>query len=103
MLKRDKPVPRISVVMPVYNAEATLEQAIASLAGQTEGDFECLLLDDGSHGRGSFIERVNFEGANCIRVLCPGQIGQKFRRNCAIIQSSCGSPIRYSGPDLVGK
>ena len=40
--------PRISVIMPACNAGRFLEEALASILRQTEGDFECLILDDGS-------------------------------------------------------
>ncbi len=40
--------PAISVLMPVYNAEATLDEALSSLAAQTLGDFEIVAVDDGS-------------------------------------------------------
>ena len=40
--------PRISVLMPVYNAEAFVAQAIDSILQQTFRDFEFLILDDGS-------------------------------------------------------
>lgn len=41
-------MPRVTVLMPVWNAEATLETALRSVARQTERDFECLIVDDGS-------------------------------------------------------
>lgn len=40
--------PLISVILPVYNAEDHLDEAISSIATQSEGDFECLLINDGS-------------------------------------------------------
>lgn len=40
--------PAISVLLPVYNGAAYLEQAVRSILGQTETDFELLVLDDGS-------------------------------------------------------
>lgn len=40
--------PRVSVVLPAYNAAATLPRALASLRGQTAPDWELLLVDDGS-------------------------------------------------------
>lgn len=41
-------VPKISVVMSCYNAGSYLSDAIESVLGQTYGDFELLLIDDGS-------------------------------------------------------
>jgi glycosyltransferase involved in cell wall biosynthesis len=40
--------PKISVLMPVYNAEKHLVQAIESVLNQTFRDFELIMLDDGS-------------------------------------------------------
>ena len=40
--------PRISVLMPVYQAERYLEEAVESILAQSFDDFELLALDDGS-------------------------------------------------------
>jgi glycosyltransferase involved in cell wall biosynthesis len=40
--------PAVSVLMPCYNAAATLDQALDSLAAQTLADFEIVAVDDGS-------------------------------------------------------
>ena len=40
--------PKISVIVPVYKAEAYLNACVESILGQREGDFELLLIDDGS-------------------------------------------------------
>ncbi len=39
---------RLTVLLPVYNAEAFLRPAIESILGQSFGDFELLIMDDGS-------------------------------------------------------
>lgn len=41
-------VPALSVVMPVHNALPHLDVAIESILGQTFGEFEFVILDDGS-------------------------------------------------------
>lgn len=40
--------PPVSILLPVRDGEATLEEAIASLEAQTDPDFEVLAVDDGS-------------------------------------------------------
>jgi CDP-glycerol glycerophosphotransferase len=41
-------VPLISVVVPISDVEDYLEECLESLARQTVGDFEAVLVDDGS-------------------------------------------------------
>lgn len=43
--------PRIAVVLPVYNGEKYIEEAIQSVLDQTFTDFELLVIDDGSTDR----------------------------------------------------
>lgn len=43
--------PRVTVFMPVYNRETYVAAAIESVLAQTFGDFELLILDDGSTDR----------------------------------------------------
>ncbi len=40
--------PRVSVLMPVQNAEATLAQCLGSIRRQRGVDWECIAVDDGS-------------------------------------------------------
>ena len=48
----DAPYPmRFSVVMPAFNAEATIGRAIGSVLAQTEVDWELLVVDDSSSDR----------------------------------------------------
>ena len=44
-------MPTVSVLMPVYNAEPYLAEAVESIQGQTFADFEFLIVDDGSTDR----------------------------------------------------
>ena len=41
-------MPSVSIIVPVYNAEKTIERCVSSILNQTYKDFELLLLDDGS-------------------------------------------------------
>jgi glycosyltransferase involved in cell wall biosynthesis len=40
--------PRVSVVMPAYNADVSIGGAISTVLGQTYRDFELVVVDDGS-------------------------------------------------------
>lgn len=51
--------PMVSVIMPAYNVEGYVQRAIESLQRQTLGDFELLVVDDGSTDRtGDIIRRM---------------------------------------------
>src|SRR5262245_1594033 len=41
-------VPTASIVMPVYNADRYVAEAVESILAQTFGDYEFLIFDDGS-------------------------------------------------------
>lgn len=47
--------PKISIIMPVYNAVSYLSDAIESVLRQTYKDFELILIDDGSNDGSSQI------------------------------------------------
>jgi glycosyltransferase involved in cell wall biosynthesis len=41
-------MPQVSVILPVYNGEAYLREAVDSILAQTFADFELLIINDGS-------------------------------------------------------
>lgn len=43
--------PRVSIGLPVYNGEKYLDEALDSILGQTFGDFELIISDNGSTDR----------------------------------------------------
>lgn len=47
-MAEDLKVPKISVIMPLYNGEKYLKEAIDSILNQTYSDFELLLINDAS-------------------------------------------------------
>ena len=52
--------PVISVLMPLFNAEDFVGQALESVLAQSFGDFECLVMDDGSNdGSAAIVKRLS--------------------------------------------
>ncbi|MBQ7890387.1 MAG: glycosyltransferase family 2 protein [Erysipelotrichaceae bacterium] len=41
-------MPKFSIIIPIYNAEMTLNRCLDSIMGQTFSDFEVIMIDDGS-------------------------------------------------------
>lgn len=54
--------PKISVIVPVYKAEAYLCRCVDSILSQTFEDFELLLIDDGSPDRNGGVCDVYAKG-----------------------------------------
>src|SRR6185503_5696981 len=52
---RDRPVPTmapyVSIILPVFNAAATIARALMSIRAQTLADWELIVVDDGSTDR----------------------------------------------------
>jgi len=76
------PVPRVSVVLPVYNGERTLARTVASVLAQTFTDFELLVVDDGSTD-GSRAVLAGFDDPR-LRVLGFANAGHSASRNRGI-------------------
>ena len=60
--------PQVSVVIPVYNRDAYVGEAIDSILAQTFADFELLVIDDGSTDRSRDVVRTYLDPR--IRLLC---------------------------------
>ncbi|WP_110686013.1 glycosyltransferase family 2 protein [Salinicola aestuarinus] len=74
--------PTFSVVMPVYNVEAFVGEAIQSVLAQTFTDFELIIVDDGSHDRSMDICRTFTDER--IRVVTQRNRGLAGARNSGI-------------------
>ena len=60
--------PKVTVVIPVYNREKYVGEAIESILGQTFRDFELLVIDDGSTDRSQEVVRSYHDPR--IRLVC---------------------------------
>lgn len=78
----------ISVIIPMYNSEAFIGQCIRSVAGQTFGDLEILVIDDGSVDKGAEICRKLGDSDGRIRVLRQENGGVSSARNHGIEAAS---------------
>lgn len=73
--------PRISIIVPVYNAQDTLGRCLDSLLAQTFGDIEVICIDDGSQDASLALlrDRASHEGR--LRVQHQENAGVSVARN----------------------
>lgn len=79
--------PKVSIIVPVYKAEAYLHRCIDSLLNQTFQDYEILLIDDGSPDCSGEICDEYAEKDNRIRVFHKENGGVSSARNLGINNS----------------
>lgn len=77
-------MPKISVIIPVYRAEAYLGACIDSVLAQSFSDFELILVDDGSPDNCAAICREYQKKDDRIRFLQQENGGQASARNHAM-------------------
>ena len=76
--------PKISVIVPVYKAEAYLHRCVDSILAQTFQDFEVLLIDDGSPDRSGEICDEYARKDRRVRVFHKENGGVSSARNLGI-------------------
>ena len=76
--------PKVSVVVPIYNAEKYLVQCIESVIAQTLKEIEILLIDDGSTDQSLKICNEYSKKDSRIQVFSNKNIGQGLERNFGV-------------------
>lgn len=76
--------PRISVVVPVYNAELYLSKCLESILNQTFEDFELICVDDGSSDDSVAILTSYADIDNRVKIMRQPNQGVSTSRNNAI-------------------
>lgn len=77
-------MPDISIIIPVYNAEETLERCISSVQAQSHNDWELLLVDDGSSDNSLELCSRFCKSDSRITVLSEAHCGVSSARNLAL-------------------
>ncbi len=90
--------PRISVIVPVYNARRYLETCIASVLSQSYSSLELLLIDDGStDGSGAICDAWQAKDSR-VRVIHTENRGVSSARNTGI-ETATGDYIAFLDAD----
>ncbi len=79
---------QVSVIVPVYKVEGTLEAAVKSIQVQTHDNLEIILVDDGSPDKcGEICDRLAL-GDERIKVIHKKNGGVSSARNAGILQAT---------------
>lgn len=91
----------VSVIMPAYNAERYIEDAVMSLIGQTHADWEVVIVDDASRDSTLEIVRELAVGEPRIRVVVSeSNLGVSGAANLAVEHARHGLLARLDADDL---
>ncbi|MBB5340582.1 glycosyltransferase family 2 protein [Tunturiibacter gelidoferens] len=91
----------VSVVMPTYNAEAFLHEAITSVLRQTWTDFELIVLDDGSTDGSLAIVQSHAQNDPRIKVFSQPNAGTAVTLNRAIDLASSDTVFIMHADDVM--
>ena len=89
--------PLVSVIIPAYNSQATLADAVASVLAQSLGDFELIVIDDGSSDDTLAIAR-SFSDARIEVVAAPHSGLPAVARNLGL-QVASGEYVAFLDSD----
>lgn len=93
--------PLISIVVPVYNVERYLEEALESALSQSLADIEVICVDDGStDGSAKILQRIA-ERDGRVRVISQANAGVSAARNVALDAARGGVVMFLDGDDLL--
>ena len=88
----------VSIIIPIYNAEKTIERCVNSILSQTYKDFELLLLDDGSTDASGSICDSFAEKDKRVKVIHKENSGVSDTRNQGIYMAE-GEYLQFVDSD----
>ena len=92
---------KISIIIPVFNAESTLKRCLDSIQSQTFSEFEILLIDDGSTDLSGNLCDSYAQQDSRIRVFHKKNGGVSSARQCGITQAKGDYTIHVDPDDWV--
>ncbi|MDR1826422.1 MAG: glycosyltransferase [Rickettsiales bacterium] len=90
--------PKVSVIVPIYNAEEYLPKCLNSLVGQTLKDIEIILVDDGSPDKSGEICDSFAKNDGRIKVIHQKNQGVSTARNNGLAVAA-GEYVGFVDPD----
>ncbi|MDD2391383.1 MAG: glycosyltransferase [Bacilli bacterium] len=91
-------MPKVSIIVPIYNKEKYLEKSISSILNQTLKNIEIILVNDGSKDNSINICRKFEKLDNRVKVIDQKNAGVSVARNNGILVAK-GEYIGFVDPD----
>lgn len=90
----------VSVIVPAHNYARFLPEALASVRAQTDSDWECIVVDDGSTDETASVLRAAAADDSRVRYVSQGNQGPSAARNRGIAEST-GEYVQFLDADDV--
>ena len=94
-------VPKISIVIPVYNAEHYLQKCLDSVLGQSLQDIEVICVDDGSSDNSKKILEENAKRDDRICIIKQTNCGAGNARNNGLLRATGEYVLFLDGDDTI--
>lgn len=92
---------KVSIIVPVYNAEKTIGKTIESILNQSYPFFELLIINDGSIDSTQKICDEYVQTDNRIRIISQPNMGPSVARNTGITQATGNWIAFVDGDDII--
>lgn len=93
--------PKVSIIVPAYNAETFLTRCLNSIAAQTMPDFECIIVDDGSIDKTGLVADSFAKRDTRFRVIHQKNAGVAMARQAGIDAATGVYTIQFDADDWV--
>lgn len=91
-------IPKVSIIVPVYNTEKYLRRCLDSIAAQTFADWECICVDDGSpDAAGAILD--DYAAKDSRFVVIHQENGGVSRARNAGLDAACGEYVGFVDSD----
>lgn len=92
--------PKASVIVPSWNSSSTIAECIQSVKRQTEQNFECIIVDDGSEDGTIEAAKLAIDGDKRFRIHEGTHLGLSDARNIGIALASSDIAMHLDSDDL---
>ena len=90
--------PKVSVIIPAYNAESTIEKCVESVLEQDYNNIECVIINDGSTDKTDIICQSINDNNSCVKYIRTTNHGVSHARNIGL-DAATGDYILFLDSD----